>query len=217
MGGTSMIRLLLADDHQIFRQGLIRLLADHTDLQVVAQAGTCAEAIDAIRAQPIDVVVLDLSMPGRGGIEIISHAKQLRPGLRVLVMTMHGDEPYVTHALRAGADAYMTKEDAADDLAAAIRRVSAGGRYVCAAVAERLALGIANQEDGERPHARLSEREYRIFEMLVAGKRGCEIASELSLSEKTVSTHKSHVLRKMNATNRTELVLYAIRHQLVAV
>jgi DNA-binding NarL/FixJ family response regulator len=212
-----MIRLLLADDHQIFRQGLIRLLADHADLQVMAQAATCAEAVEAIRAHPIDVLVLDLSMPGRGGIEIISHAKQLRPGLRVLVMTMHGEEPYVTHALRAGADAYMTKEDAADDLAAAIRRVAAGGRYVCSAVAERLALGIANHDDGERPHARLSEREYRIFEMLVAGKRGCEIANELSLSEKTVSTHKAHVLRKMNATNRTELVLYAIRHQLVAV
>jgi DNA-binding NarL/FixJ family response regulator len=195
----------------------VRLLADHSDLEVVAQAGTCAEVVDAIRVHAVDVLILDLSMPGRGGIEMISHSKALRPGLRVLVMTMHGEEPYVTQALRAGADAYMTKEDAADDLAAAIRRVAAGGRYVCSAVAERLALGIATQDDGEQRHARLSEREYRIFEMLVAGKRGWEIASELSLSEKTVSTHKSHVLRKMNVTNRTELLLYAIRHQLVAV
>jgi len=212
-----MIRLLVADDHQIFRQGLIRLLADHPDLSVTAQASNCAETIEAVRAHAADVLILDLSMPGRGGAELISHAKALRPGLRVLVMTMHGEEPYVTQALRAGAEAYLTKEDAADELTTAIRRVAGGGRYVCSAVAERLALGIAMQDDGEQRHARLSEREYRIFEMLVAGKRGWEIAQELSLSEKTVSTHKSHVLRKMNVTNRTELVLYAIRHQLVAV
>jgi DNA-binding NarL/FixJ family response regulator len=212
-----MIRLLIADDHRIFRQGLARLLADHADLVVAAQAADCSEVVDVLRAQPIDVLILDLSMPGRGGIEMISHAKALRPGIRVLVMTMHGEEPYVTQALRAGADAYMTKEDAADELAVAIRRVAGGGRYVCSAVAERLALGIATNDDGEQRHGRLSEREYRIFEMLVAGRRGWEIAQELSLSEKTVSTHKAHVLRKMNVTNRTELVLYAIRHQLVAV
>jgi DNA-binding NarL/FixJ family response regulator len=211
-----MIRLLIADDHRIFRQGLKRLLADHADLSVVAEAATCAEVVDQVRAHPVDVLILDLSMPGRGGIELISHAKALRPGLRVLVMTMHGEDPYVTQALRGGADGYMTKEDAADELGLVIRRIAAGGRYVCAAVAERLALGIATQDDGEQRHAHLSEREYRIFEMLVAGKRGCEIAQELSLSEKTVSTHKANVLRKMNVTNRTELVLYAIRHQLVA-
>jgi two-component system, NarL family, invasion response regulator UvrY len=211
-----MIRLLVADDHQIFRQGLIRLLADHTDLVVVAEAGTCSETIDAIRVHAVDVLILDLAMPGRGGIELISHSKSLRPALRVLVLTMHGDEPYVTQALRAGADAYLTKEDAAEELAVAIRRVANGGRYVCPAVAERLAHGIATQDDGDKRHARLSEREYRIFEMLVAGKRGYEIAKELSLSEKTVSTHKAHVLKKMSVTNRTELLLYAIRHQLVA-
>jgi len=177
-----MIRLLIADDHRIFRQGLARLLADHADLVVAAQAADCSEVVDVLRAQPIDVLILDLSMPGRGGIEMISHAKALRPGIRVLVMTMHGEEPYVTQALRAGADAYMTKEDAADELAVAIRRVAGGGRYVCSAVAERLALGIATNDDGEQRHGRLSEREYRIFEMLVAGRRGWEIAQELSLS-----------------------------------
>jgi DNA-binding NarL/FixJ family response regulator len=208
---------LIADDHQIFRQGLARLLADHADLEVVAQAASSTEVVDALRTHAVDVLILDLSMPGRGGIEMIAHSKGLRPGLRVLVLTMHGDEPYVTQALRAGADGYLTKEDAAADLAMAIRRVASGGRYVCSAVAERLALGIATQDDGEQRHARLSEREYRIFELLVAGKRGWEIAKELSLSEKTVSTHKSHVLSKMKVGNRTELLLYAIRHQLVAV
>jgi two-component system, NarL family, invasion response regulator UvrY len=212
-----MIRLLVADDHRMFRQGLRRLLEEHHEVDVVAEAANYAEVIDAVRQQPVDVAVLDLMMPGRGGMELIAHVKQLQAGLRVLVVSMHSENPYVTHALRAGADGYMTKEYAADDLILAIRRVAGGGRYVCSSVAESLAQGIAMRDSGDQLHARLSEREYRIFEMLVAGKRGSEIAEELSLSEKTVSTHKAHVLQKMNMTNRTELVLYAIRHRLMAV
>jgi len=211
-----LIRLLLADDHQIFRQGLRRLLADHDDLRVGAEAANYSEVIDAVRAQAFDVVILDLTMPGRGGVELIGHVKSLRPELHVLVMTMHGEEPYISQALRAGADGYITKENAADELLQAIRRVACGSRYICSAVAEQLALGIAIPEHGDRRHARLSGREYRIFEMLVAGKRGCEIAEELSLSEKTVSTHKANVLQKMNVANRTELLLYAVKHNLVA-
>lgn len=212
-----MIRLLVADDHQMFRQGLVRLLSDHSDLTVVAQAANYAEVIDALRAATVDVAILDLSMPGRGGIELIRHAKTLQPAMRILVMTMHDEEPYVTQALRAGAEGYMTKENAADELNFAIHRLCNGNRYVCAAVAERLALGIALNESGDSRHSQLSVREYKIFEMLVAGKRGWEIAQELSLSEKTVSTHKINVLRKMNAANRTELVRYAIKNQLLAV
>ena len=212
-----MIRLLLADDHQIFRQGLRRLLADHEDMSIAGEAASYADVIDVVRAQPIDVAVLDLSMPGRGGVELIGHAKSLQSEMRILVMTMHGEEPYISQTLRAGADGYITKENAADELVQAIRRVARGGRYICSSVAEQLALGIAGADHGERAHARLSGREYRIFEMLVAGKRGCDIAEELSLSEKTVSTHKAHVLQKMNVSNRTELLLYAVRHNLVPV
>lgn len=212
-----MIRLLLADDHQMFRQGLKRLLADHEDLCVLGEAASYSEVIDAVRAHPVDVAVLDLTMPGRGGVELIGHVKSMRPDMRVLVMTMHGEEPYISQTLRAGADGYITKENAADELLQAIRRVARGGRYVCSSVAEQLALGVASADQIDRKHARLSNREYRIFEMLVAGKRGCEIAEELSLSEKTVSTHKAHVLQKMNVSNRTELLLYAVRHNLVPV
>jgi two-component system invasion response regulator UvrY len=215
--GGHMIRLLIADDHQIFRQGLTRLLADHDDLVVTAQAANYAEVIDALRAGPIDVAILDLSMPGRGGVELIGHAKSLQPVMRILVMTMHDEEPYVTQALRAGADGYMTKENAAEELNLVIHRLFSGGRYVCSSVAERLALGIALRDNSENRHERLSDREYKIFELLVVGKRNWEIAQELSLSEKTVSTHKVNILRKMNVTNRTELVRYAIRNQLVAV
>jgi DNA-binding NarL/FixJ family response regulator len=216
LDGDDMTRVLIADDHPIFRQGLLRLLSDHLDLTVVAQAGDGAQVIEALRVQPVDVLILDLSMPGRGGVDLIAQAKAMRPGLRVLVVTMHGDEPYITQALRAGADGYVTKEGAADEVVVAIHRIAAGGRFVCSTVAERLALRIATQDDGEALHTRLSERELRIFELLVAGKRGWEIARELSLSEKTVSTHKAHVLSKMQVTNRTELVLYAVRHGLMS-
>jgi DNA-binding NarL/FixJ family response regulator len=212
-----MIRLLIADDHRIFRQGLKRLLAEYDDLTVSGEAANEAEVLDAVRAQPFDVAILDLTMPGRGGSDLISRAKSLQPSMRILVMTMHGEEPFITQSLRAGADGYMTKENAADDLIMAIRRVAAGGRYVCPSVAERLAVGIAMQDSDVQRHTRLSGREFKIFEMLVAGKRGWEIAQELSLSEKTVSTHKANVLQKMNVSNRTELLLYAIKHQLVAV
>ena len=211
-----MIRLLLADDHRMFREGLSRLLSDQPDLEVVAEAATSAEAIEAVRLHEIDVAIFDLSMPGRCGSVLISHAKSLRPEMRVLVLTMHAEEPHVTQSLRAGADGYATKEIAAAEMVAAIRRLRAGGRYVCPDVAEHLALGIATNQHGEQRHARLSDREYRVFEMLVAGKRGWEIASELSVSEKTVSTHKINVLRKMNLANRTELIRYAIREQLLA-
>lgn len=212
-----MIRLLVADDHVIFRQGLIRLLAEHSDLVVVSEAASSAEVIEAIRTHQVDMLILDLTMPGRSGIELIPQVKALRPGLKVLVLTMHGVEPYMSQALRAGADAYITKENAASDLMFAIRRVGAGGRYICSDVAEHLATGIATNFIGELSHKLLSQREHRIFEMLVSGKRGWEIANELSLSEKTVSTHKVNVLRKMNVTNLTELVRYAVRHQLVSV
>jgi DNA-binding NarL/FixJ family response regulator len=200
----------------MFREGLCRLLSDHSDLQVVAEASTCAEAVDAVRTKEVDVAILDLTMPGRSGTDLIAHAKSLRPAMRILVMTMHDEEPHVTQSLRAGADGYATKEISATEMNMAIRRLHGGGRYLSSAIAERLALGIATHDNGDSRHARLSDREYRIFEMLVAGKRGWEIAAELSLSEKTVSTHKINVLKKMNLANRTELIRYAIRQQLVA-
>jgi DNA-binding NarL/FixJ family response regulator len=211
-----VIQILIVDDHRMFRQGLKRLIEEHDDVRVTAEAANSAEAIDALRTTSVDVGIFDLSMPGRGGVDLIAHAKELQPAIRVLVISMHGDDPYVTQALRAGADGYMTKEYAADDLLQAVRRVAGGGRYICSSVAEGLARGIVEREGGGQLHTRLTEREYRIFQMLVAGKRGSDIAKELSLSEKTVSTHKANVLQKMDMSNRTELVKYAMRNQLVA-
>jgi DNA-binding NarL/FixJ family response regulator len=211
-----MVNLMIADDHQIFRQGVKRLLSDHEDFAVVADAGNYAEVLRGFHDHRIDVAILDLSMPGRDGIELIAHVKSLQPNARTLVLTMHGEDPYVSQALRAGTDGYMTKEHAAEDLVVVIRRLMAGGRYVSPAIAERLALELVCHTGEGSDHTRLSRREYRVFELLVVGKRGSEIARELSLSEKTVSTHKAHVMRKLKAENSSDLVRYAVRHHLVA-
>ncbi|HTY98759.1 MAG TPA: response regulator transcription factor [Rhodocyclaceae bacterium] len=211
-----MIRLLIADDHHLFRQGLKRLLADHADMMVVAEAADVDQVTESVRCGEFDVAVLDLTMPGRDGLEMIAEVKAMKPGLRVLILSMHGEESYVLRALRAGADGYLTKENAAEEVVAVVRRLAAGGKYLEPDIAERVAWRLARYDNGDRPHTALSEREMKIFHMLVAGKRGGEIARELCLSEKTVSTHKAHVLRKMNMRNRTELVLYAIKHGFVA-
>ena len=212
-----MIRILVADDHCMVRQGLRRMIEDHDDLTVVAEAADFTGVFKALAGTPVDVAVLDLSMPGEPSVDLIAQAKGLQPQMAVLVNTTHAEDPYITRSLRSGADGYMTKENAAEDLIVAIRRVASGGRYVCSAVAERLATSIATRDAGEDRHTQLTEREYQVFELLVSGRRGWEIADRLALSEKTVSTHKAHVLKKMRMTNRTELLLYAIRHQLVAV
>jgi two-component system, NarL family, invasion response regulator UvrY len=210
-----MIRTLIADDHRIFLQGLRRLLADYEDISVVAEAFNCAEVVHAVQSLALDVIVLDLTMPGRDGAEMIAHIKSIRPSLKTLVMTMHKEEAFVMSSLRAGADGYALKDDAAEQLVTAIRHVARGGRYLCPEIAERIATSIPLGANGKPAHARLTEREYKVFRLLVAGKRGSEIAQELALSEKTVSTHKAHVLQKMHLNNRTELVMYAIKHRLI--
>ena len=209
-----MTRLLIADDHLLFRQGLRRLLADEADFEVVAEASNYAEVIDAVGKRDIHVAILDLSMPGRGWVEMIKQVKLISPRVYILVLTMHSEEALVLAALKAGANGYMTKEDAADEVSTVIRKLAHGGRYVRPQVAERITFGISCP-DGDKPlHARLSARELTILEMLSAGKRGSEIASELALSEKTVSTHKVNLLRKLNLNNNAELVVYAVNHGL---
>ena len=209
-----MIRLLIADDHVLFRQGLRQLLAEQPDLDVVAEAGNCNEVIDCLRKHDVDVAVLDLSMPGRDGVELIQHVKSLWPELPVLVLTMHNHEQYASRVLKAKASGYITKDCAAEQVVVAIRRLAQGGEYVSPNIAERLALQLTRRGVSDQPHTSLSDREFKIFEMFVQGKTGTQIASELSLSKKTVSTHKVRLLRKMNLRNEFELVHYAIEHRL---
>jgi len=209
-----MIRILIADDHAIVRGGLKQLLSSETGLSVAGEAANGLEALKQIREQPFDVALMDMSMPGRSGIELIKQVKAEKPKLAVLVLSMHKEEQYAVRALKAGASGYLTKESAPDQLVAAIRKIAGGGVFISAGVAERLALELGGNHDAA-PHALLSSREYQIFRMIVSGTPIGGIANELSLSVKTVSTHKTRILQKMKMTSSAELIHYAIRHQLV--
>jgi DNA-binding NarL/FixJ family response regulator len=209
-----MTRVVIADDHTIVREGLKQVLAAAGDLTVIAEAQNGAEVMQCVREHDFDVLLLDMSMPGKSGIELIKQVHTENPKLRILVLSMHEEEQYAVRALKAGAAGYLTKESASAQLVAAIRKVAAGGAYITAAVAEQFALGAMAHTDGP-PHAALSDREYQVFEMLVAGKSVTDIAERLNLSVKTVSTHKARIMQKMNMTNPAELIRYAINHHLV--
>jgi DNA-binding NarL/FixJ family response regulator len=209
-----VIRVLLADDHAIVRAGLKEILADTGDIAVAGEATNGQEVMAQIRARDFDVAVLDMSMPGRSGIELIKQVKDEKPKLRILVLTMHSEEQYAVRALRAGASGYLTKEAAADQLVAAIRRIAAGGAYVSPETAERLALGAAPRAEAA-PHTLLSDREFQVLQMIAGGRTVGEIAKRLSLSVKTVSTHKTRILVKMGLANQAELIRYALEHKLL--
>ena len=209
-----MIRVLLADDHAIVRTGLREILESTSDIEVAAEAANGTEALNAVRAGEFDIAVLDLSMPGRSGIELIKLIRDERPKLRMLVLTMHSEEQYAVRALRAGASGYLTKESAADELVAAVRRIASGGAYISPETAQRLVLDTS-EPGAELPHTRLSNREYEVFRMIVAGKSVTDIGAALNLSVKTISTHKARILDKMGFASQAELVRYAVEHRLL--
>jgi len=209
------IEVLLADDHAIIRDGLKKILADTEDMVVAGEAMNGHAALDLVRERNWGLVVLDLSMPGRSGVELIKLIKTERPQCPVLIFSMHPEEQYAVRALRAGASGYLSKEGDSDLILPALRKVAAGGDYVSARVAELLVSEAAPHVQS-LPHTRLSDREYQIFDRIVRGLSLTAIAHELSLSIKTVSTHKSHIMSKMEMKNQVDLVRYAISHQLIA-
>jgi len=208
-----VIHVLVADDHAVVRRGLRQLLAETADIEVAAEAATAAEALDLVRAQAFDVVVLDLSLPGRGGLELLGEIKAASPQAAVLILTMHPEDQYALRALKAGAAGYLTKETAPELLVEAVRRVAKGGRYVSPTLAERLAVHVEKARPGA-PHESLSDREFSVFRMLAGGRTVGQIADELSLSVKTVSTYRTRVLEKMGLSTNAELMQYAFRHGL---
>ncbi len=210
-----MTRVLLADDHTIIRDGVKQILADTDDLVVVGEAANGAAVLKMVAEQQFDVVVLDISMPGKNGLELLKLIRHDRPRLPILIFSMHQEEQYALRALHAGASGYLTKESDGEVLIAAIRKVAGGGVHVSDKVAEMLARERMPTSD-DLPHARLSDREFQIFEKIIAGARLTDIAAELNLSIKTVSTHKSRILQKMNMTSDTDLVRYAISKGLLA-
>ncbi len=212
-----MIRILVADDHTIVREGLKQILAKQTDMVVAGEAANGNDVLQMVRRENWDVLVTDMSMPGRNGVELIRLAKEARPALPVLVLSMYDESQYAVRAMRAGAAGYINKESASEQLVNAIRTVAAGGVHVSAAVGAALLQTVHGKPaTGKLPHEQLSNRELQVLQMIAAGGTVTEIAGKLPLSPKTISTHKARLLEKMQMSNQAELIRYAIEQRLVA-
>ena len=206
-----MIRVLVADDHKLVREGLKQILAAAPDMEVAGEAADGDQALALAKANDYDLALLDMSMPGLAGIDLIKRLKLAKPALRLLVLSMHGEQQYAARALKAGASGYLTKDSAAEQLLGAIRKVAAGGVHISDVAAASLVEG------GGAPHAALSDREFEVLRMLAAGHGPTEIAERLRLSVKTVSTHKARVLEKLGLGSTAELVRYALENGLLDV
>ena len=209
-----MKRILIADDHAIMRDGLKRILDATQDLKVVDEAESGDQVMAKVRGNTYDLVLLDMSMPGKSGIELIKWIKATNPDIPVLVLSMHEEEQYAVRAIRAGASGYVTKDTASMQLVTAIRKVTEGGVYLSQDVAEQIALNLQPKGE-EHPHQSLSDREFEVFLLLVEGRAVSDIAERLHLSVKTVSTHKARILEKMGMESVAELVSYAMTHHLI--
>jgi two-component system, NarL family, invasion response regulator UvrY len=204
-----MIRVLIADDHKIVRDGLKRILAAHGDIDVLAEAATGDEALALVKTGEYDVAMLDMSMPGLAGIDLIKRIKLEKPKLRLLVLSMHGEHQYAARALKAGASGYLNKDSAAELLIVALRKIAAGGVHV----GEAAAASLVSAE--RSPHEALSDREFEVLRLLVEGLGPTDIGERLHLSVKTVSTHKTRILEKLNLGSTAELVRYALENKLL--
>ena len=209
-----MIKILIADDHAIIREGLKQILAETSDMVVAGEAADGREVLDQVRKDDYDLVLLDIAMPGRGGLDTLGRLKHEKPELPVLVLSMYPEEQYAIRAFKAGAFGYLTKESAPEELISAIRKVTQGGKYVSSSLAEKLAFNL--EKDTEKPlHEMLSDREYQVMIMIASGKTVKEIADKLSLSVKTISTNRVRALKKMGMKNNAEITYYAIKQGLV--
>jgi len=209
-----MLRILIADDHDVVRKGLIQILAKSFPGTDVDEAADGRQALALAEKGSYALVLLDISMPGRGGLEVLKEVKRQRPGVPVLVLSMHPEEEYAVRAFRAGASGYLTKDSAAEELVRAVRTVLAGRRYLSASLTEMLARELESNGVGPR-HNALSDRELQVMRMLASGKTVTEIADELSLSVKTISTYRSRILEKLQVRNNAELARYAFENRLV--
>ena len=209
-----MIRVFIADDHSIVREGLKQILTDTYDMTVAGEANSGPEALRKIQKGNFDVIVLDLSLPGMSGLDVLKQVKINKPDLPVLILSIHPEEQYAVRVLKAGASGYLGKETAPDELVGAIRKISSGGRYVSATLAEKLAFDVGTDAE-KAPHESLSDREFQVLCLIASGKRGIDIAGELHLSEKTVSTYRSRALTKMGMKNNSVFTHYAIRKGLI--
>lgn len=209
-----MIRALIADDHAIVRRGLKEILMRELETVTCGEAENAQEALAQVRAQDWDIVILDITMPGPSGLDVLKDLKSVRPKLPVLVLSMHPEDQYGKRVLKAGASGYMNKESAPEELIKAIRKVLAGGHYVSPVLAETLAASL-NQDGGRPVHETLSDREFEVLRKLASGKTVGQIAADLRLSVTTVSTYRARMLEKMNMSTTAELMHYALRNKLI--
>lgn len=206
-----MIRIVIADDHAVVREGLKRIVTSAEDMVVVGEAMDGTQVMQQVRGSDFDVLVLDLSMPGRSGMELIKLVHCEKPKLRILILSMHEELQYAVRAIKSGASGYLTKESAPLQLIQVLRKIAAGGVFISSDVAEQLAMGTMLGKS-TAAHERLTDREFEVFRLIALGMSVTEIAGRLNLSAKTISTHKANLMQKMNLQNQSELIRYAIRH-----
>jgi two-component system, NarL family, invasion response regulator UvrY len=212
--GRLSMRIVIADDHAIVRKGLRQIMSDANDLTVVGEAASADQLLTILRSHPVDVVILDLGLGERSGIDVIKHVKSEFPRLPVLILSMHREDLFAERVLRAGASGYVQKEDAPEELLIAIRRVAAGGTYVSPGMAEKLAADVVRGGTRTMAHERLSDREFEVFRLLGSGMSVSEIARSLNLSVKTVSTHRTHIVQKTGLATNADIVEYVTTHDL---
>ena len=210
----AMKKILIVDDHEVVRDGVKKILDEQAGAITFGEASTAPEALKLVRDEDWDVAVLDLSLGGRSGLELLKELRQLRPHLPVLILSMHSEEQYARRAFKAGAAGYITKDSPRAELVKAVNKVMSGGRYVSAALAEKLIFVIAGETDGA-PHEALSDREFEVMRLIASGKTVGEIAELLSLSDRTISTYRARILEKMGMKTSAEITHYAIQNKLV--
>lgn len=210
-----MIRVLIADDHPVVRLGLKMILENEPDISVHNEATTAREALELVHNADFDIVLLDISLPDRNGLEVLHQLKYEYPEINVLVISMHSEDLYAVRVLKEGASGYMNKDSAPEELVKAVRKVVSGGRYVSSSLAEKLAFGLVS-ESNDPPDRALSNREFQVMCMIASGKTVKEISNDLYLSEKTVSTYRARIMKKMNMKTNAELISYTIKNNLIA-
>lgn len=209
-----MIRILVADDHKMFRKGLKQVLEYDREIAVTGEASSGYEVLDQVGKNDYDVLLLDIAMPGLNGLDTLKQLRSLRPKLRVIVVSMYPEQQYAARAIKAGASGYLTKESDTEELIGAIKKVFRGGKYISSSIAEKLLFDL-EPDSGRAPHLDLSDREYQILCMIARGSKVSEIAEELFLSVKTVSTYRCRILEKMKMKSNAELINYVLKHQLI--